>query len=131
MGDTTTTTTDRLASLCEGHDVSDARRERLARAIEIGASDAVLVKLRDANRTSTSRTIVLPVQRFETMSRGKGWARKGRGSSAEWGERVDGGYEVGPGRWTVGGNDGFSRKGEVSWVVAHVEVGTETWTIAD
>lgn len=76
------------------------------------------------------RTICLPPHRYEGLSRGRGWARKGRGANAEWGERTDGGYRVGPGRWTVGGNDGFSRKGEVIWTVEHIRVGEETWTVA-
>jgi hypothetical protein len=106
------------------------RIERLALAIERGATDAALEAICDARRTSTTDTIVLPVQRYENLSRGKGWCRKGRGASAVWGERDDGGYRVGPGRWTVGGNDGFSRKGEDEWTVKHVTVGTETWTVA-
>jgi hypothetical protein len=106
------------------------RIERLARAIELGATDAALEAICDAKRTSMTDTIVLPVQRYENLSRGRGWARKGRGSTAVWGERDDGGYRVGPGRWTVGGNDGFSRKGEDEWTVKHVTVGTEIWTVA-
>lgn len=121
-----------LSVVAAGHDdVSDGRMKSLRRAAELGASRATLEKLRDANRVAWEPTIVLPVQRFENLSRGKGWCRKGRGSSAEWGVREDGGYRVGPGSWTVGGNDGFQRKGEVSWVVANVSVGAETWTIAD
>jgi hypothetical protein len=110
--------------------INPTRRERLAQAIELGASDAALEKLCDAKRTSTTDTIVLPAHRYENLSRGKGWARKGRGDKAEWGERDDGGYRVGPGRWTVGGNDGFTRKGEDTWKVEHVTVGAETWTVA-
>jgi hypothetical protein len=107
-----------------------ARIERLARALELGAWDSALEKLCDAARTSDEPTIVLPAHRFEGLSRGKGWARKGSRNSAEWGERVKGGYRVGPGHWLVGGNDGFSRKGEDTWDVEHVTVGSETWTIA-
>ena len=47
-----------------------------------------------------------------------------------WGQRTNGGYRISPGRWTIGGNDGFSRKGEDVWNVEHVTVGSETWTIA-
>jgi hypothetical protein len=106
------------------------RIERLARAIELGASDDALEALCGAVRTSNTDTIVLPAHRLEGMSRGRGWARKGTRNKAVWGEREDNGYRVGPGKWTVGGNDGFSRKGETEWVVKHVTVGTETWTIA-
>ena len=121
-----------LETLIEGHDVNDERQESLARAIELGASEAILVKLRDARRLARSVTITLPSHRYEQLSRGRGWARKGKGSSAEWGERTNGGgYRVGPGRWTVGANDGFNRKAEVPWIVKHVTVGSEIWTIAD
>lgn len=106
------------------------RIERLAEAIELGASDAALEALCDAARTSKTETITLPAHRYENLSRGRGWARKGRGDSAVWGDRVDGGYRVGPGRWTVGGNDGFSRKGETVWEVKHVIVGGQNWTVA-
>lgn len=93
--------------------------------------DAVFLKLASATRLSRKTSIVLPSHRFEGLSRGKGWARKGRGDKAEWGERDGNGYIVGPGRWVVGGHDGFSRKGEDTWEVTHVQVGKETWTVAD
>lgn len=73
---------------------------------------------------------MLPPHRFESLSRGSGWCRKGKGDSATWGERTDGGYRVGPGRWIVGGNDGFRRKGSDEWTVEHVTVGGQIWTVA-
>lgn len=46
-------------------------------------------------------------------------------------KRRDGGWRVStPGRWIVGGTDGFSRKGEVCWDVESVPIGDETWFIA-
>lgn len=120
-----------LDALCEGHKVSDVRRERLAEAIRLGASEAVLVTLRDANRTSTTTTITLPEGRYSHCSRAKGWCRKGRGTSAEWGERVDGGYRVGPGKWLVCSSDGFRREERLEWLVREVQVGTATWLVAD
>lgn len=110
---------------------NDARKETLRLAHEASVSDevfadiasAVLVRRRGA-------TIILPGHRFENLSRGRGWARQGRGADATWGERVDQGYRVGPGRWTVGGNDGFSRKGEDVWTVKHLQVGAHVWTVA-
>lgn len=121
-----------LEQLLEGHEVKDSRKETLVRAIELGASDDVLETLRDALRIHrNSQTIVLPALRYEHLSRGRGWARKGRGREVTWGERVDGGYQVGPGRWTVGATDGFSRKDSCDWSVKHVQVGSETWTIAN
>lgn len=110
--------------------ISDSRRESLTRAVELGADDDTLVALCDALRVSRSDSIVLPAHRLENLSRGRGWARKGSRDSAVWGERTDKGYRVGPGRWTVGGNDGFRRKGEDTWTVAHVPVGPQTWTVA-
>lgn len=120
-----------LEELIGSMEVTDSRKETLARALELGASDERLVELRDAPRVSRKETIVLPPHRFEGLSRGRGWCRKGRGDSAVWGERTDqGGYRVGPGRWEVGATDGFARKRTVSWDVRHVVIGGETWTIA-
>lgn len=120
-----------LAELTEGYELTETRLERLRLAIDLGASPGALVALRDARRTSRRASILVPRNRLEGLSRGRGWARKGRGSSAEWGEREDGYYRVGPGKWTVGGSDGFSRKKSDSWVVEHVQVGDQTWTIAN
>lgn len=120
-----------IAALTAAKAVSEKREESVRMAIEADASDSLIVVLVEARRVSRTDTVVLPQQRFEQLSRGKGWCRKGRGSSAEWGERDDSGYRVGPGRWTVGGNDGFSRKGEDVWLVKNVTVGDKIWTIAD
>lgn len=111
-------------------DISEARLESLLLAMAAGVSDETFRALGEAMRVNRAATIILPAHRFEGLSRGRGWARKGKGDSAEWGEREKGGYRVGPGRWTVGGSDGFSRKGSDSWTVAHVQVGAETWTVA-
>lgn len=100
-------------------------------AHEACVDDALFVKLGNAASVARKATVTLPAHRFEGLSRGKGWARAGKGASVAWGERTGRGYLVGPGRWTVGGNDGFSRKGENIWVVEHVTVGGETWTIAN
>jgi hypothetical protein len=121
-----------IDALCTGHTVSDSRRESLIIALGLGADDSTLVRLRDAGRLDRSgrRTVDLPPGRYEHCSRGRGWARRGRGDSAVWGERVDAGYRVGVGRWTVGSTDGFSRKSSEDWTVEHIRVGTETWTVA-
>jgi hypothetical protein len=129
--DTTDTTTNVLATICEGKEISDSRRASLARAVELGADQATLVRLVDAIRLNKGPTIALPAHRYEGLSRGRGWCRQGRGANAVWGERTDSGYRVGPGRWVVGGCDGFSRKKEDHWHVEHVQVGPETWTIAE
>lgn len=110
--------------------ISAKRIESLTIAIGLGADEATLIELRDAEHLSRTATVRLPAHRLEGMSRGRGWARMGRGDSAVWGERVDGGYRVGPGRWTVGGNDGFNRKGSNEYTARHIAVGDQTWTIA-
>lgn len=112
-------------------EISEMRLESLRIAHEAGVADDVFRKLGDAVRLNRRDTIILPKDRLENLSRGKGWARKGRGEAAEWGEREDNGYRVGPGKWVVGGNDGFRRKNETSWVVEHVKVGEQTWTVAN
>jgi hypothetical protein len=90
--------------------MTSGRLARIARAIELGASRAALETLSEAARTSDSAEIVLPAHRYEGLSRGRGWARKGNGATVQWGDRVGGGYKVGPGRWVVGATDGFNRK---------------------
>ena len=112
---------------------TESRRESLRIALGLGADPRTLENIRESRRVSRHDYIILPAGRFEGMSRGKGWARLGRGAAATWGERGDdGGYVCRvPGRWTVGSNDGFQRKEETVWKVAHIKVGDQTWTIAD
>jgi hypothetical protein len=135
MNNTTETTTTesldvRLARL-NISGLSDRRSNTVQIAHDAGVDDATLESIAEATRVGWGETIVLPVNRLELCSRGRGWARLGKGDKAQWGERVDGGYEVGPGRWTVGGNDGFTRKKEDVYVVKHITVGGRTWTIAN
>lgn len=125
---TAETAADRIARLGLT-EISAARLETLTIAHPL-VDDALFARLANALRVARTATIVLPAHRYEGLSRGRGWARRGRGGSAEWGERTDKGYRVGPGRWTVGGSDGYSRKGEDTWTVEHVAVGAETWTVA-
>lgn len=120
-----------IETLVDGHDVSAARRETLETAIALGASDELLVELRDALRVNRNPTIILPRHHLEGLSRGSGWCRKGRGDSAQWGERVDSGYKVGPGTWIVCGKDGFRREKRDTWTVKHVQVADQTWTVAN
>lgn len=110
--------------------VGDSRLKSLTIAHEAGVSDDDLLTLANSRRLSRTATITLPAHRYEGMYRGRGWARLGRGDSVVWGERVAGGYRVGPGYWTVGGHDGSHRKGTTTWDVSHVQVGGETWTVA-
>lgn len=112
-------------------ELREGRQETVREAHKLGADVATLTKLATALRVHRrSEVVVLPSHRLESKSRGRGWARKGRGNNVEWGERVEGGYACGPGRWTVGATDGYSRKGSDEWVVECVEVGPEIWTVA-
>lgn len=112
-------------------DMPEARIGRLTRAIELGATDEILEILCDATRTSQLTTIVLPADRLEGLSRGRGWARKGKGSNVEWAPKAaGGGYRAGPGRWSVGATDGFYRKSNTDWDVELIQVGSEFWTVA-
>ena len=124
-------TTDRIAAVCAGHAVPAGRRESLTIAASLGADVQTLAKLRDATRLARKASIIIPCVRYETLSRGRGWCRCGRGDSASWGERVYNGYKVGPGTWIVFGSDGFSRSDRVPWTVRHIQVGDQTWTMAD
>ncbi len=135
MTTTTTTTTtllERLHGLGYLGDVSPNRRVSLEIATAAGVDDTTLITLATASRLARRTTLDLPAGKYDHCSRGKGWARQGRGDTAAWGERQDNGtYRVGPGRWVVGSSDGFNRKDRVNWTVTAVRVGTETWTIAN
>ncbi len=125
-----------MADICwnvdeKGEELSSKRLEMIWDAAAAGASVEVLDQIRTCLRVTRKPTIILPRQRLENLSRGRGWCRQGRGDKATWGEREDEGYRVGPGKWVVGGNDGFNRKGEDHWEVKHLTIGTETWTIAN
>jgi hypothetical protein len=111
--------------------MSPARAETLEIARAAGASLEVLEAIRAAKRVARRDSIRLPVHHLETLSRGTGWCRHGRGPTAIWGEREDGGYRVGtPGVWIVHGSDGFRRARDETWTVEHIQVGDATWTIA-
>lgn len=124
---------DRLTRLeIDPDDVKQKRIESLAIAHDANVSDAIFRTIAEARRVHrNSYTVVVPRHPLESCSRGRGWARKGKGSSAEWGERVDRGYRVGAGVWSVGGHDGFRRKRSDEWVVEHIIVDNATWTIAN
>lgn len=121
--------TERIARLSLT-DISEARMEKLEAIHAKGVPDEIFSAIADANRAEQGTTIVLPASRLESLSRGKGWARLGKGKSVEWGERVRGGYECGPGHWVVGGSDGFKRSEQTPWDVSHINVAGEIWTIA-
>lgn len=121
-----------IETLIQDKEISEFRMETLKKAIELGADENTLVLLRDAVRVCRRGVIVLPQHHFQSLSRGRGWCRSlGKGETS-WGERTEkGDYEVGPGSWSVGATDGFSRKKSTGWVVKNIQVGGETWTVAN
>lgn len=121
----------RAARVAPGEQLPESLVDLYRAAHEAGVSDEVFGRIVRAMRVARGESVVLPAGKYEGLSRGRGWARQGHGSSAVWGERESTGYRVGAGRWSVGSTDGFKRKDEVLWTVSHVTVGAETWTIAD
>lgn len=111
--------------------ISTARQETIDTARALGADEATIEKLTTAVRVRRAADILLPMEHLETLSRGKGWCRSGRGDSATWGIREEGHYRVGPGEWVVFGSDGYNRRKQTEWVVENVQVGEQTWTIAN
>lgn len=76
-------------------------------------------------------SVILPPNRLESLSKGRGWARLGKFDDATWGVKVEGGYRVSrPGNWVVGGDDGFGRKRKDSYKVARVKIGDMFWVVA-
>lgn len=130
--DTNTATTESLAArigrLIDG-EISPTRMESLELAHGL-VDDDTFTDLALADRLGRGLTVTLPAHRYEHLSRGRGWCRMGHGDTAEWGERTPKGYRVGPGRWTVGASDGFSRQGKALWTVRHIPVGDSVWTVA-
>ena len=126
---------------------SETVEERLARlghtftlkpeeleALEIAnplVKDKVFSQIATARIISQEPTLILPPGRYDHCSRGRGWARKGKGDAVSWGDKVQEGYEVGPGTWVQGSNDGFNRKGSIHWEVEAVPVGQGTWLVAN
>ena len=102
--------------------LTEARIRILTAAADEGIAEADLKRLAEAARVSTKTAgITLPAGRYENLSRGRGWCRKGRGDTAQWAERVEGGYFVAEsGRWIVGCSDGFSRKDQTEWDVSKI-----------
>jgi hypothetical protein len=111
--------------------VTEARKESLTIAVELGADQVLLDRLAAATRLSRATTIVLPVGRYDHCSRSKGWCRNGRGDSASWGEKTAKGWRVGAGTWLVCSSDGFRREERLEWKVRNITVGEQIWTIAD
>lgn len=125
---------ERLARLEVSQNISEARLKTLARATELGVTDSLFLRIANAAAVGRSGgSLVLPPGRYDHCSRGKGWARHGRGDTVQWGESVTGGYRVNvTGRWTVGSSDGFNRKDQQTYTVSCLAInGDETWLIAE
>lgn len=105
-----------------GETVSDVRAVSVAIAQDLGADLATLRAIISASRVSRKDTITLPRGRYGTCSRGRDWCRSSDGEFYD-------DHEVGPGKYTVGSSDGFSRKEKTPWTVEHITVGEKTWTI--
>jgi hypothetical protein len=92
---------------------------------------SVATKIIECQMIEEGFQIVLPRHHFENLSRGRGSCRSlDSNGNIVWGKRVDEGYLVGKGKWIVNGNDGFSRKKDVSWRVETVKIGNQNYTMA-
>jgi hypothetical protein len=108
-----------LMACITAEQLSDARCRTLMLAADRGATPLDMKAIAEAVRVSTTGDgITVPMHHSETLSRGRGWARLGRGENVVWGERVEGGYRLrAEGKWIIGGHDGFSRRDETVWDV--------------
>jgi hypothetical protein len=107
-----------LMACITAEQIGDGRCRALILAASRGATPQDLRAIAEAIRVSTGDGIIVPAHHYEGLSRGRGWARHGRGDHAVWGERVEGGYRLRlAGRWVIGGHDGFTRRGETTWDV--------------
>ena len=104
----------------------------VAVAKSLGNTEAVaLLESAAAVGVQGELSVVLPPNRLESLSRGRGWARLGKHDAPTWGVKCEGGYRVNrPGAWAVGGDDGFGRKREDTYKVARVKVGDLFWVVA-
>ena len=109
-----------------------ARDAAIAVAKSIGNDDAVAVfESAAAVGVQGELSVVLPPNRLESLSKGRGWARLGKFDDATWGVKCEGGYRVNrPGMWAVGGDDGFGRKREDIYKVARVKIRDLFWIVA-
>lgn len=100
-----------------------------------GATQEQLEALAAAEVAAEGTEVILPPNRLENLSRGRGWCgylgRRTKGQFEGFADVVDGGYAVDrEGRWRVGATDGFSRKKATDYVVSRLQVGGKTFTIA-
>lgn len=100
-----------------------------------GATEEQLSELQAATYVAEGTEVILPANRLENLSRGRGWCgylgRRTKGQFDGFADAVDGGYEADrEGRWRVGATDGFSRKRSEDYIVKRIVVGDRTFTIA-
>lgn len=115
------------AELLDG--VTEARATTLRIAFEAGADEATCRAIADAARVSRSGPIAVRT-RYGGLSRGKAWGRDKEDTT--WADKEGGTVLLTAGSWRVGSSDGFSRKeSPVTWDVTSVEVGDQTWLIAN
>lgn len=96
-----------------------ARAGTVAVALLNGASVAELARIAAAKKASRGASVRVST-RFGALSRGKCWARMGRGQSVEWADKDGGAVMLPAGKWTVGSDDGFSRKEQTEWTVVSI-----------
>jgi hypothetical protein len=104
-------------------ELSDRRCYTLVLAASRGATPRGLRDIAEALVVSCEDGITVPAHRYESMFRGRGWARleKGDGDGEVWAERVAGGYRLRKeGRWIIGGSNGLTHEGETTWDVRRV-----------
>ena len=105
----------------EGIDRTDPRRRAgiLAIAAANGATLAELARIAAAPYAAVGDTVAVGT-RYGHLSRGKAWARQGKGAAVVWAKKSGGTVHLTPGNWTVGSDDGFKRKERVEWNVSVV-----------
>ena len=110
-----------------GFTISEARSLFFQEAIELGVDYPTLAKIAEAKRISNGETITLPQCRYAHLSRGTSWIGAGHSGPVSFLRS----HSVGPGKYRVGGSDGFKRKETLKWTVEAIKVGPKTWTIAN
>jgi hypothetical protein len=100
------------------------RAESLGIAHELGADLGALHNIARAKMLYRGTTITLPRGRYGHPPHGRYWCRRNDGTLFE-------DHVVGPGEYTVGSTDGFRRRDNKRWTVAHIQVGQQVWTVAN
>jgi len=134
-------TVETLTRFAAEHNAEPASETRLAWIAEhlparAQLSTTQMVQLITVRRVAYDGTVTLPHGRYHRLSRGKGWARLGRGDNVQWGANTGKTWRVtSPGEWTVQSSDGFDRDETTTWEVYaldfHSDTGAHRWLIAD